>query len=396
MSVGSLRAFIERPAGYVAEKTDEDTGWVYPVPDETHVHGHDAMMADVVESVPAGREPRETFRDGYAVNAILDAAYRSIRSGHWESVQAGVPAAAAPHDGRETAATPWFAEAAAILDAGRDHAGRGDRDSERLVRRRDRRRRAGPPVRHRALPDPGRGDVPPLRLVPRVQPHRGAVDDVPHPGAWGRTGSARRCSSSAPPGLAEVILVQLPVRAAGRDDRVLGQRPDRGAGRDGPRRQAPRPAGHRGHVRSPSRCPGEPEPAAGARLLDGADLVLDLCSPPADATVTIAGPRHAGRPGVHGRRRGHRQRHQGPDRRAPRGARGDAPGDQPRERRRRRAVDGRCSTKPIESMRGVSPVRSTSEEVDDGTTINRRDCAKTRGRRSRRSARDRLMEELHT
>ena len=81
-----LRAFLGRPAGYLAEKTDADTGWVFPVPDETHAHGHDAMMRDVVEAFRAGREPRETFRDGYIVNAVLDAAYRSIRSGQWEPV----------------------------------------------------------------------------------------------------------------------------------------------------------------------------------------------------------------------------------------------------------------------------------------------------------------------
>jgi uncharacterized phosphosugar-binding protein len=34
---------------------------------------------------------------------------------------------------------------------------------------------------------------------------------------------------------------------------------------------------------------GEPEPAAGQRLMEVADLVLDLCSPDADATVTISG-----------------------------------------------------------------------------------------------------------
>jgi len=33
----------------------------------------------------------------------------------------------------------------------------------------------------------------------------------------------------------------------------------------------------------------EPEPAAGARLLEVADLVVDVCSPPADALVTIDG-----------------------------------------------------------------------------------------------------------
>jgi uncharacterized phosphosugar-binding protein len=33
----------------------------------------------------------------------------------------------------------------------------------------------------------------------------------------------------------------------------------------------------------------EPEPASGKRLLDEADLVIDLCSPSADALVTIDG-----------------------------------------------------------------------------------------------------------
>jgi len=93
MTSTPLRAFIERPAGYIGEKADADTGWVFPMPDETHAHGHDAMMQDVVESFRAGRVPRETFRDGYAVNAILDAAYRSMRTGQWEPVAAApVPA----------------------------------------------------------------------------------------------------------------------------------------------------------------------------------------------------------------------------------------------------------------------------------------------------------------
>jgi predicted dehydrogenase len=93
MTSTPLKAFIERPAGYLAEKADADTGWVFPVPDETHAHGHDAMMQDVVEAFRQGREPRETFRDGYAVNAILDAAYHSMRTGQWEAVAAApVPA----------------------------------------------------------------------------------------------------------------------------------------------------------------------------------------------------------------------------------------------------------------------------------------------------------------
>ena len=89
-----LRAFIEKPAGYLGEKVDADTGWVYPVPNETYAHGHDAMMANVVEAFRDGRPPQETFEDGLIVNRILDAAYRSIGSGLWEAVtaQAAVPA----------------------------------------------------------------------------------------------------------------------------------------------------------------------------------------------------------------------------------------------------------------------------------------------------------------
>jgi len=87
-----LRAFIERPAGYLGEKVDADTGWVYPVPNETYAHGHDAMMADVVGAFREGRKPQETFEDGLAVNRILDAAYRSIKTGQWEPVAAPVPA----------------------------------------------------------------------------------------------------------------------------------------------------------------------------------------------------------------------------------------------------------------------------------------------------------------
>jgi predicted dehydrogenase len=79
-----LRAFIERPAGYLGEKVDADTGWVYPVPNETYVHGHDAMMAEVVAAFREGRAPRETFADGRIVNQIRDAAYRSMKSGRWE------------------------------------------------------------------------------------------------------------------------------------------------------------------------------------------------------------------------------------------------------------------------------------------------------------------------
>jgi predicted dehydrogenase len=86
MASNPIRAFIEEPAGYLAEKADADTGWVFPVPNETYVHGHDEMMGHMVEAFRTGAAPRETFHDGLAVNAVLDAAYRSMRSGRWEPV----------------------------------------------------------------------------------------------------------------------------------------------------------------------------------------------------------------------------------------------------------------------------------------------------------------------
>ncbi len=95
ISVGSMKAFIERPAGYLVEKADAETGWVFPVPDEVRIHGHDLMMADVVGAFRDGRAPAETFADGLAVNQILDAAYRSLKSGRWEPVEP-VEAVAAP------------------------------------------------------------------------------------------------------------------------------------------------------------------------------------------------------------------------------------------------------------------------------------------------------------
>jgi hypothetical protein len=38
-------------------------------------------------AMETGRPPRETFYDGYVVNAVMDACYRSARSRAWEPVE---------------------------------------------------------------------------------------------------------------------------------------------------------------------------------------------------------------------------------------------------------------------------------------------------------------------
>jgi hypothetical protein len=71
----------------VAEKAETEKGWLFPVGDEVNALGYEHMFQDMLEALDAGREPMETFYDGYVVNAVLDAAYRSAKSRKWEPVQ---------------------------------------------------------------------------------------------------------------------------------------------------------------------------------------------------------------------------------------------------------------------------------------------------------------------
>jgi predicted dehydrogenase len=72
---------------YVAEKAETATGWVFPVGDEVSELGYVDMFADMFDALDRGTQPMETFYDGYVVNAIIDACYRSAKSGRWETVE---------------------------------------------------------------------------------------------------------------------------------------------------------------------------------------------------------------------------------------------------------------------------------------------------------------------
>ncbi|HEX6970942.1 MAG TPA: Gfo/Idh/MocA family oxidoreductase [Limnochordia bacterium] len=82
-----IQAFTTEQAGYVVEKAESETGWVVPVPEEAFTYGYQAEMKHFVECVRDGVTPRETYADGYIVNAVMDAAYRSMQSGRWERVE---------------------------------------------------------------------------------------------------------------------------------------------------------------------------------------------------------------------------------------------------------------------------------------------------------------------
>ena len=73
--------------GYVAEKAETEAGWLFPVGDEVAELGYVDMFTDMFDAMDEGRDPEETFYDGYVVNAVIDACYRSAASKQWEPVE---------------------------------------------------------------------------------------------------------------------------------------------------------------------------------------------------------------------------------------------------------------------------------------------------------------------
>ena len=73
--------------GYVAEKAEGDTGWLFPVGDEIGSLGYVEMFKDMFNSMDAGKKPMEDFYDGYIVNAIIDASYKAATTKKWEPVE---------------------------------------------------------------------------------------------------------------------------------------------------------------------------------------------------------------------------------------------------------------------------------------------------------------------
>jgi predicted dehydrogenase len=73
--------------GYVAEKAETESGWLFPVGDEVVELGYVDMFTDMFDSLEKGAPPMETFYDGYVVNAIIDACYKSARTKKWEPVE---------------------------------------------------------------------------------------------------------------------------------------------------------------------------------------------------------------------------------------------------------------------------------------------------------------------
>jgi hypothetical protein len=60
---------------------------LFPVGDEVGELGYVDMFTDMFDAMDEARQPQETFYDGYVVNTIMDATYRSAASRQWEPVE---------------------------------------------------------------------------------------------------------------------------------------------------------------------------------------------------------------------------------------------------------------------------------------------------------------------
>ena len=140
-----FEAFTSGAGGdYVAEKAETASGWLFPVGDEASELGYVDMFTDMFEAMDEGRQPMETFYDGYVVNAIIDACYRSAESRTWEPVRLD------DWDGRTADCAQRAYARRQDRDQGGDDAGRPPQTDpegrkERRVHRR--RRLARSPVR---------------------------------------------------------------------------------------------------------------------------------------------------------------------------------------------------------------------------------------------------------
>lgn len=75
-----------KESSYIAEKAETASGWLFPVGDEVNSLGYTHMFTDMFEALDRNAKPMETFYDGYIVNAIMDACYKSVVSKKWEPV----------------------------------------------------------------------------------------------------------------------------------------------------------------------------------------------------------------------------------------------------------------------------------------------------------------------
>jgi predicted dehydrogenase len=84
-----IKLFTAAPegrAGYIVEKADVGRGWMFPTWREHETFGFTHELRHFLECIAEGETPRETFKDGYVVNKIMDAAYEASTEKKWVTI----------------------------------------------------------------------------------------------------------------------------------------------------------------------------------------------------------------------------------------------------------------------------------------------------------------------
>jgi len=69
------------------EKAEAKKGWMHPTWREHEIYGYLFELQHFISCLLKDEMPKETFRDGYIVNCIIETCYKSINSGKWESIE---------------------------------------------------------------------------------------------------------------------------------------------------------------------------------------------------------------------------------------------------------------------------------------------------------------------
>ena len=286
-----IRGFITKPAGYLIEKADAETGWVYPLPDEARAYGYSQELRHFIDCLRSGAEPRETFVDGYIVNCALDACYRSMKS-----AAAGSRSRSTPTWWARRTRQRWRDDRGATaryLDVVRELLDRlADQDAE-LDRAADLCADAigGGGLVH--LFGTGHSRIAVEEMFPRYGSYPGFHPIVElsmtfHTQVVGANGQRQAMFIERVEGLGETILRNFDLRPP--DAMMVFSASGLGAVPI----EVARGARERGlaviAVTSLAATEaGESTHSSGSRLRDHADVVLDLRTPPADALVTLDG-----------------------------------------------------------------------------------------------------------
>ena len=76
----------EDKMSHVVEKSETKRGWMYPVWREHEIYGYLFELKHFINQIVKGEIPRETFKDGCIVNAMIDSCYSSMASRKWEPI----------------------------------------------------------------------------------------------------------------------------------------------------------------------------------------------------------------------------------------------------------------------------------------------------------------------